>query len=467
MCFLGGVVSTKWLIQTRSLTSAQVSVALRPFYFLVHPDLFVKYPKEQIVNENSLKSLKSYLDEKENRHRVIKWTSQPQFRFYVKNPSQTPKELRSIQFALTETPDVKSAVSKVLKSFNLPTNYIDNIHPPPSKKQKFFRDIEDEEEPTRRPSKGSSDTLLIDWLESNVGTARERLSYCTPFRLEIERIRSQICNQFNISSIQWDCDLNTLHFRGALDSFKILAEGHEEVCRHLRHKNLIFGRKSGMSLQGDVVLFSGDIRYNWLNTIRQIPQEEEKLAKIPYLEQILSEILLNIQISHREFHPLTTVEDYRVRLLKVITAVNDAIGAGKVPKNFDLSSLKICIESESSPLMIAPSGEFVAPASSPGFLLINFIMEHLDEAHHKLQDFQLKKGEEKRLIRRCKEELGLIQFDKDDSITPDAMIDSCSRLLRAARSMKHLTHGNHFILTRYFSVQSDGSICLPFNWKEN
>ena len=35
----------------RKLSSAQVSTALRPFYFLVHPDLFGRWPREQAVNE--------------------------------------------------------------------------------------------------------------------------------------------------------------------------------------------------------------------------------------------------------------------------------------------------------------------------------------------------------------------------------------------------------------------------------
>ena len=34
----------------------------RPFYFLVHPDLFGKYPEAQDQNEKSLKTLKNYVD---------------------------------------------------------------------------------------------------------------------------------------------------------------------------------------------------------------------------------------------------------------------------------------------------------------------------------------------------------------------------------------------------------------------
>ncbi len=47
---------------SRFLTSSEVSNALRPFYFLVHPDLFGRFPEERAVNERSLKTLRSYVD---------------------------------------------------------------------------------------------------------------------------------------------------------------------------------------------------------------------------------------------------------------------------------------------------------------------------------------------------------------------------------------------------------------------
>ena len=66
------------LILSRCLSNAEVSTALRPFFFLVHPDLFGKhassssiglynkcpgkYPNEQSENEVNLKTLKNYVD---------------------------------------------------------------------------------------------------------------------------------------------------------------------------------------------------------------------------------------------------------------------------------------------------------------------------------------------------------------------------------------------------------------------
>ncbi len=46
------------------------------------------------------------------------------------------------------------------------------------------------------------------------------------------------------------------------------------------------------------------------------------------------------------------------------------------------------------------------------------------------------KHEEDSLIIRCINELGLIQLDRDDSITTDGMIKCCSRLLSNASEVR-------------------------------
>lgn len=49
-------------LQVRGLSSAEVATALRPFYFLVHPDLFCQHPRAQHINDSSLKLLNNHLD---------------------------------------------------------------------------------------------------------------------------------------------------------------------------------------------------------------------------------------------------------------------------------------------------------------------------------------------------------------------------------------------------------------------
>ena len=53
-------------------------------------------------------------------------------------------------------------------------------------------------------------------------------------------------------------------------------------------------------------------------------------------------------------------------------------------------------------------------------------------AKQNLDQAALNKRKEDNLIIRCINELGLIQLDRDDSISSDAMIKSCQRLLSNA-----------------------------------
>ena len=113
----------------RHLSQAQVSTALRPFYFLVHPDLLAKFPKEQAVNESSLKSLKMYLNVMIDDRKIV---PEPiTTTFYIKPRSQRERQnktkLKSVRLNLTKERKVRSAVIKILEGCDLPTSYVDSI----------------------------------------------------------------------------------------------------------------------------------------------------------------------------------------------------------------------------------------------------------------------------------------------------------------------------------------------------
>ncbi|GBM54508.1 hypothetical protein AVEN_53025-1 [Araneus ventricosus] len=48
----------------------------------------------------------------------------------------------------------------------------------------------------------------------------------------------------------------------------------------------------------------------------------------------------------------------------------------------DLGSVE---KSESGPLMLSPTGQFIVPASCPALVLVDFIGKNMDEANQKLQ----------------------------------------------------------------------------------
>ena len=54
-------------------------------------------------------------------------------------------------------------------------------------------------------------------------------------------------------------------------------ESHPDVRAIVRDRRVVFGRFSGLSLDGEIVLYSGEVRYNWLNVIKRAPQAEKVL----------------------------------------------------------------------------------------------------------------------------------------------------------------------------------------------
>ena len=64
-------------------------------------------------------------------------------------------------------------------------------------------------------------------------------------------------------------------------------------------RTVIFGAATGVSMSGDVVLYSGEVRRNWLDVIRNIKQHDERILKIPTFQKALSTALKDIKVVHR------------------------------------------------------------------------------------------------------------------------------------------------------------------------
>ena len=205
----GGGLISETLLRTETLRSPsrrwlsgpEVSTALRPFYFLVHPDLFGKYPKAQTENEKSLKILKNYVET------LVHDKDRPnpkEVKFFVKprggaQPAKDQTQLPSIRIRLRDS-KLRATVLNILKSAELPTGYVDSI---PERKEvvrksseeilseQFEEKFEDHFQEQSKTGFSSTDKNqpLLGWLQANVDTARQRLSSHEPIRLETERLQ--------------------------------------------------------------------------------------------------------------------------------------------------------------------------------------------------------------------------------------------------------------------------------------
>lgn len=103
------------------------------------------------------------------------------------------------------------------------------------------------------------------YLEEHVNDAHIKLEACKPVRLEVEKLESTLCKDLHLKKIIWDCGWNVTHYRGCLLSFQALSQHHPESMQVLKDKTLVFANGTGIDIEGNVMLNSGEIRHNWLD----------------------------------------------------------------------------------------------------------------------------------------------------------------------------------------------------------
>ncbi|KAK6632343.1 hypothetical protein RUM44_007384 [Polyplax serrata] len=472
----------------RSLSSTEVSTALRPFYFSVHPDLFGQFPEERSINENSLKQLSSYL-ESVQQNRVAKPLT---LKFYLR-PNTTKTEVRAIKVLKSinihlRDRSLRKIVVSILKTCDLPTTYVDKVSPKSDVRQKQFHenDINNiynnlskqetdffEDDPIfsdilkRIKKKAKDDNHLSDWLSKNYTTAQGYLQAFEPIRNEIEKLRTNLCDKLKLKRIKWDCGWSISHFKGSLQSLDILLKHHPEDMKSLNGKTLIFGNETGVNLDGDVMLNCGEVRNNWLEVIKNIHRQETVIVKLPQFEKAVSRVLKDIKVVHRKFQPKVTAEKYENQLRRLITSLGDYRGRYGYPRQWPekLDKYELVVETEAGPLMVSPTGQIIVPSSCPASILVNFISDNLEEAGRLLEEYKSNKYVEKDVHSKVVSEFQLLNLRKDDNITPSLMISCCNRLLDHKDCLRPLLKNSSLFITSYFSLLSDGQMCIPWNWQ--
>lgn len=465
----------------RYLSSGEVSTALRPFYFSVHPDLFGQHPAERTVNENSLKQLSSYLESLQQRRSVRPIS----LKFYLR--SQADKgSFRRVTLNISER-DSRNAVLRVLKSCDLPTTYVDNITPTPSsppkhadpftgppkkstawqKYERMFKDNDDAQIIRGMVRKAKEDESLLPWLERNIKDAADKQAACYPLQEEVKRLQMELAQNLGLKEIIWDCGWNITHFRGCLQSFQALTRDHPEQMQVLKGRTLVFGSDTGVSWKGNILLSSGEVRNNWLDFLKNVWQQDAALSVIPAMQKAVSRVLRDIKVVHRKFQPYIMARNYANQLRHLVTSLSDHQGSKGYPKSWPMSldKFELVVEPEAGPLMLSPTGQFIVPSSCPASLLVGFLSDHLSEAEQLLNNYKMNKHVEKDLHQRCIEELELLSLHKEDNVTPDLMIACCTKLLAHKYELGTTFKGRCLWVTNYYSVMSDGQICIPWNWK--
>ncbi|EDW17095.1 T-cell activation inhibitor, mitochondrial [Drosophila mojavensis] len=457
--------------------NSELTTALRPFYFAVHPDLFCQHPEQRQTNENSLKLLSAHLEAlyqqsyRNEEAEVLK--------FYVRESAATEKRdmFRLVQIRMDRsTRDPKKFIQDLLESCNLSTDYIKSVKSmPPVKPQEslankpsydyYYNTDFSAFETQFRNEATSARPILSIWMEENADKARQRAKETSEMEAEIDKLKNVLVRDLQLRDARYECGWNIEHYRGCLKSLQRLSQTHGTVLETLRNRVVVFAPFTGISLEGHVMLFTGDVQNNWIDFIKNIPQHDAYLNVVPVYELTLSQVLRNIQIGRRKFMPKQQARGYANHLMKVTTSLNDFLSKQLYPKSWPqtLKEFTIVVESEAGPLMVSPTGQFITPATCPGVILVDFISQNMKLARERMTKYETDKHIEQQLIEESITRLKLQSLTKDDAVTPDKMITAL-RDLRLCQP-EHFVHIKLHI-SHYYSVLTDGIVCIPWDFMQ-
>ncbi|XP_034133978.1 T-cell activation inhibitor, mitochondrial isoform X3 [Drosophila guanche] len=475
--------SRRWQwMSLRRLLNQDLTTALRPFYFAVHPDFFAQHPEQRNTNENSLKLLSEHLESLYER-RPQRSTDGQVLKFYVRASADADKRdsfrLIQIRTDWQSTRDPKTFIQSLLESCNLSTDYVRTIRtqpePPKSSEtsmaykpgQDYHYDKEFSEfESQARNERASMRPVLTTWLEENADKAKQRAKETADLQAEINKLQKVLVEKLKLRDARYECGWNIEHYRGCLKTLERLANTHLAEMEPLRDRIVVFAPFTGISLEGHVMLFTGDVLNNWIDFIKNIPHHDTYLKVVPIYEQTLSQVLRGIQIGRRKFMPKQQARGYANYLMKVTTSLGDYLGKQKYPKNWPetLHEFTIVVESEAGPLMVSPTGQFITPATCPGVILVDFISQNMQSSRELMNKYAEDKHIEQQLMDECMKELQLQTLTKDDAVTPDKMIVALREL--SQMQLPHLQQVKLHI-TNYYSVLTDGVVCIPWDFMQS
>lgn len=264
----------------RTFTSGQLQTALRPFFFLCHPDLFGKFPEQRAINENSLQILSAHLEGLQRR--VFTQTFPAALPFYLRSKDKT-NPFRLVSVPLRNERDTKSFVTKILKTCDLETSYVEKIasEPVSPKRSSNYQQtpsgvkytVDDNEGQFTeefdlfqfKVRKAKEDEKLEKFIRKNIDLAQIRTKALDDLREEVQKLKIKLENKLQLREIIYNCGWNIEHFRGCLKSLEKLFDLYGDDMGHLHDKKLIFSQFTGVSLDGDIHLYTGDVQNNWLD----------------------------------------------------------------------------------------------------------------------------------------------------------------------------------------------------------
>ncbi|XP_013389185.1 T-cell activation inhibitor, mitochondrial [Lingula anatina] len=466
------------------LTAGEAAIALRPFYFVVHPDLFGQHPRERAVNEESLKQLRELLDNIQ-----IGQTFQPRrITFYVREGKKGSNSANA-GFRMVTTPllsnDMYKTVESVLQTCQLPLDFLHQIkdrrskvrQDKPTQSQYTARDYSNEFLRMYGPDNPNSayfrkmkmNLSLRSWLRANVLKAQSNQQLHDAMKKYNAEICAALCEEFGLADVQWNCIWSDRFLKGCIVSFRRMCERNVHIRNNLKGHVLVFAEATGMCVEGHVILDARDVPNDWIHLLSSLNEYKEGFEKnVRIAEEKLSKLLHGLRVlpRHKGAARIVLVHEYynRVMMLEeMLRQYKTEIGVKELlPK--EMSDLDMVLEGLSGSLSVSTTGSFVVPMGVSPERLLTFLRDKTGVARQTKATHQRLREKEESLIVECQREFQLASLVKDISVSSEQMVVCCEALLREPREINRPLPGGHIQVSQYYDVNYEGELCIPWNW---
>ncbi|CAI5455192.1 unnamed protein product [Caenorhabditis angaria] len=461
-----------WMSSRRYLTLNEVSVALRPFFFVVHPDRYAKHPEIRSQNEKSLQVFNGYINDLFPISPSLKPTK---VSFSIVDKKDNEK-IRLIQIQLTGT-DPSKIVREALQSCQISTKDL-NEKFAPSSINSNSENLSDSRYTTSNIDEDLLTTYLkrkkksvINNLHASLTNQRDeavrKSKEAKNFRISIKEDIDELKNRTGLKDVVWQMDWAETHMRRCLlnmHRFLDTAESStkDAVIQTLYKNVLRFGRGSYTCCDGSIQLGADNVPEQWEQACCEHSVRKSQLSALRQATEQLAGTFGGAKILLPHYkglaQTLSQIQSLIVRIWRkealLVRLANAAAGS------------MIEVVTSYDELAIGLDGRLYVPCNVDVASLVVFLEENAEKAaginHHMqalLNELEYSKDE-------CVQDLNLQSLSWESTFNPEKLLVCVNRLKNSSEEIQKMASGLSIRISNNptIHVTNDGTLSVPIDW---
>uniref|UniRef100_A0A914GXZ5 T-cell activation inhibitor, mitochondrial n=1 Tax=Globodera rostochiensis TaxID=31243 RepID=A0A914GXZ5_GLORO len=438
------------------MTAHQASVALRPFYFAVHPDRFAREPNVRNGNEKALQVFNGYLNSLFPRPVVHQTPVQIDFMVRDKDDNK----LRRIRISLSGV-DVEQIVRTTLElcdlsTENLPTKSKDATDEPSSSMKwsayglgEVWQDLQENERLRRR----QTDRPIND-LFSGIVVNRERA---------LQRLDN---HRTGAAQIIWLINWDQSHMRRCLMNVQSMMadqEAKEDVIHALNGRKLVFGRGSHVCCDGSLQFGADDATGAWQKVCVESAVRRFDVRNLELLMERARELLDGVLLIRRPHeNVLSAIQQMQIFIGKICSQPKNE---REILKGLLSSDIAMEVVNCYQELMVV-EGCLQIPCCVEFPPLKKFIAANAIQSRQLRQEHFERKWQLELAKDACVKALALSELTWDDSL-PFETLRVCMEKLRRIgpeKAVEFTQLSIHLSNSPKIFVMFNGRLSVPIGW---